>query len=373
MQILKINLKNNENIKYIANILKPYTNKAYLVGGSVRDLLLGLKIQDFDIEVYNINEKDFSNLMQKIGANGVGKSFFVYKFKNYDLALPRYENKISYGHKGFEVKICDNEKDASKRRDFTINALMYNIFSGKLLDFHNGIYDLNNKILRHINDKSFIEDSLRILRAIDFASRFDFKIHNTTMKLMKKMDISDLSKDRINSQMYKIFKNENLYKAYKYIKILNLEEKIFLNSFDDEKFLSLLKNSRKFIKDEALFLYLYLNYFNINIKDFFDKTKFKKDLLNKVKQKFYLNVKQKDLLKISIDIPLNKWLGLWNLKRINLAKKLNIYENKLYIDYSHLIKQGYSGKELGDKIYSYQNEFIKDYLKNKVYLCKNIY
>lgn len=106
MQISKISLKNNPDLQFIAEFLKPYTKRAYLVGGSVRDLFLGLKICDYDIELYDIKPKDFEKIMQKLGAQGFGKSFFVYKFKNYDLALARTENKISHGHKGLKFKFA---------------------------------------------------------------------------------------------------------------------------------------------------------------------------------------------------------------------------------------------------------------------------
>jgi tRNA nucleotidyltransferase (CCA-adding enzyme) len=124
------------DLKEIINFLKPHTKRAYLVGGALRDILMHKTPTDFDIEIYDITPKKFEILMNKLGAKGVGKSFFVYKYKNFDLSLPRTENKIDKGHKGFEVKICQNEKEASKRRDFTINSIMLNIFTNEILDFY---------------------------------------------------------------------------------------------------------------------------------------------------------------------------------------------------------------------------------------------
>ncbi|MFB1644241.1 CCA tRNA nucleotidyltransferase [Campylobacter molothri] len=369
MQISKIDLKNNLDLTFIANFLKPYTQRAYLVGGSVRDMLLGLEIFDYDIEIYDINTKQFDFIMQKLGAKGFGKSFFVYKFKNFDLALARVENKISYGHRGFEVKICNDEKLGARRRDFTINALMINIFSGEFLDFYNGLQDLKNGILRHIDEKSFQEDSLRILRAIVFVSRFNFKIASETLNVMKKMNIKDLSKDRINAELYKFFKSFQLKVGYKYLQKLHLEKEIFgfESDFKSLEFQNLLEESRKFIKDEALFLYLYLNFFKLNKETFFKKTKLKKEYLKKVNQSFYLDeIDDFELAKIAFDMPLKEWLGLWNEKRVGQAKKLKLYEDKFKskILTQDLINSGFNGKKLGRKIQELKEDKLREYIKN---------
>ena len=311
MQISKINLNDNSDLNFIKDFLSPYTKRAYLVGGSVRDLLLGQQIYDYDIELYDISENDFGSLMQKLGANGFGKSFFVYKFKNFDFALARTENKVKAGHTGFETKICNDEKLASKRRDFTINSMMINLFSGEFLDFHQGLKDLKNGLLRHIDEKSFKEDSLRILRGIAFASRFNFKIANESLKLMQSMDIMELSKDRINAELYKFFVSSRLDIGYKYLQILNLEEKIFhFNSLKfSEQFQNLLKNAREFVKDEALFLYLYLNFFKLDFDIFFQKTKLKKAFLRSAKQPFFLDkISDFELGLIAFEMPLKNQL-----------------------------------------------------------------
>jgi len=205
LQVSKISLKNNAELEFIADFLAPHTKRAYLVGGSVRDMLLGREIYDFDIEIYDIKPEFFDTLMQKLGANGFGKSFFVYKFKNYDLSLARTENKVRSGHKGFEVSVCDDERLGARRRDFTINSMMINIFNDEFLDFYGGLEDLNARILRHIDDESFKEDSLRVLRAVHFVARFDLKIADESLKFMQTMDTRDLSRDRINAELYKFF------------------------------------------------------------------------------------------------------------------------------------------------------------------------
>ncbi|QOR00667.1 CCA tRNA nucleotidyltransferase [Campylobacter sp. 2014D-0216] len=368
MQRLKIDLKNDQDFLRIKNILKPYTQRAYLVGGCVRNSFLDLSSDDYDIEIYDIQPELFDTLMQKLGANGVGKSFFVYKYKKFDLALARYENKISQGHKGFEVKVCNDEQEGAKRRDFTINAMMVNIFSFEFLDFFNGLKDLQAKTIRHIHDQSFIEDSLRVLRGIAFACRFDLKIASESLSLMQTMDINDLSRERINNELYKIFKTTRLNKAYEYFKILNLEEKIFFYQSFDMEFQKLLEQSQKLIQDEALYLYLYLNFFHIDKNDFFKKTKLKKDLLKKCEQDFMLGkIDDFDLAKVALKIPLCKWLGLWSKERILQAKKLKLYEQAFIskVKSEDLLREGFSGKELGSELEKRRLQELKNYIKEQ--------
>lgn len=368
MQISKINLKNNPELAFIATFLKPYTQRAYLVGGSVRDLLLGLELCDYDIEIYDIAPHTFNTLMQKLGACGFGKNFFVYKFKNCDLALARSENKTGQGHKAFEVQICTEEKMAAKRRDFTINALMINIFTNDFLDFYGGVKDLENKILRHIDAQSFQEDSLRVLRALHFAARFKFHIAPQSLKLMQSMDISDLSKERINAELYKFFQAPYLSLGFFYLQQLGLEKQIFHyeNSCANEEFYFLLENSRRFVEDEGLFLYLYLNYFCLDKELFFEKTKLKKDLLKKAKQPYFKDsINDDELALIALEMPLKKWLGLWNEKRVRKAKELGLFENKFQskITAQEFKKQGFFGKALGARLKNARINELKEYIK----------
>ncbi|MCX2682739.1 CCA tRNA nucleotidyltransferase [Campylobacter sp. MIT 21-1685] len=368
MLISKIDLKNNPKIVFIANLLKPYTQRAYLVGGSVRDILLGLNICDYDIEIYDIDPDTFNQLMNKIGATGVGKSFFVYRLKEFDLALARSENKIGYGHKGFEVQICTEEKRAAKRRDFTINALMINIFTNEFLDFYGGVRDLESRILRHIDSESFQQDSLRVLRALSFVARFNLHIDPKSLQLMKSMDISDLSKERINSELYKFFQAQYLSLGFFYLQKLNLEKQIFYyeNSQVNEEFYILLENARQFIKDEGLFLYLYLNYFHLDKKLFFANTRLKKELLKKTQQPYFKDfISDDELAFIALHMPLKKWLGLWNAERVEKAKKIGLFECKFEskITGEHIKKQGFSSKMIGLELENARKNELKEYLK----------
>lgn len=186
------------------NALKPLTNRAYFVGGAVRDFLMNRAIKDADIEVYDIEPDRFHALMENLGAKGVGKSFFVYKLGGLDVSLPRSERKVAPGHAGFEVSWCNDPVLASKRRDFTINSLMINLYSGELSDFHGGRADLNAGVLRHIDKTAFVEDSLRVLRAMQFAARFSFKVAPETIALCRQIPLDDLPKERIWGEFEKL-------------------------------------------------------------------------------------------------------------------------------------------------------------------------
>lgn len=159
-----------------------------LVGGCVRDWLLGLAPKDFDVEVYGL---DFAALGRALAPFGptdlVGRSFGVLKVRlegvEYDFALPRRESKTGAGHRGFAVSPDSSltEAEAAARRDFTINAIAYDPLEDRLLDFHGGRADLEKRILRHTSP-AFPEDPLRVLRAFQFAARFELTMAPETIR-----------------------------------------------------------------------------------------------------------------------------------------------------------------------------------------------
>ena len=360
--------KNSDFIK-IKELLSRHTKRAYFVGGFVRDYFLGINSFDIDIEIYDISEQDFKILMNKLGASGVGKSFFVYKYKNFDLSLPRTENKVNYGHCGFEVKICNNEKMAAKRRDFTINSIMINIFNGEILDFYDGTNDLKNKILKVVDKDTFCEDSLRVLRAVQFAARFDLKVENKSLNLMKAISLNDLSSDRIQNELIKLFKAEHQSVGLELIYELNIFEFLFLTkiSKSDLEILSKkLENGSKFIKNEIYFLYNLLNFLNLDkekvLKRLNLNTKFKKI----VNEPYVKNPSLKDLLMISLKMPLKNWLGLDSLDLIQKAKKLDIYDNvfKTKIRAQDIINAGFKNEEIGEKLRKKQEDEVDIFLIN---------
>ena len=188
-----------------------------LVGGCVRDGFLGIPSKDFDIEIFGIDSFEIiEQSLRKFGSvKLVGKSFGVLTLKvdgyDFDFAMPRIEKKIGNTHQDFEIITNANLsfKEAAIRRDFTINAIGYNPFTKEYLDPFNGINDLKNKILRHIDEKTFIEDSLRVYRAVQFCARFDFSLDEQTFILCKKIvqnnELYFLPKERIYEEFKKLF------------------------------------------------------------------------------------------------------------------------------------------------------------------------
>jgi tRNA nucleotidyltransferase (CCA-adding enzyme) len=182
--------------------------RALLVGGYVRDALLGLDPKDADIEVYGIEAAALRKLLNRLGrVNCVGESFRVYKLvwheddERYelDVSLPRRDRKVSSGHRGFEVEgdPFATVEDAARRRDFTVNAIMCDPLSGEIIDPFGGRADLENRVLRVVDAAHFAEDSLRVLRAMQFAARFEMIIDAQTVELCRGIDLSDLPRERI--------------------------------------------------------------------------------------------------------------------------------------------------------------------------------
>ncbi|MCC5023022.1 MAG: HD domain-containing protein [Candidatus Synoicihabitans palmerolidicus] len=176
-----------------------------LVGGCVRDQLLNLTPGDIDIEVADTDFDQLHAALRPFGSTDVvGRSFGVIKLRRhdveYDFALPRRESKTGRGHRGFKVQpdpsLSDTE--AAARRDFTINAMAWDPFSQQLIDPHHGQQDLAAKRLRHTSE-AFVEDPLRVLRAMQLAARFDFTLAPETAALGQTMvpEAASLSLSRI--------------------------------------------------------------------------------------------------------------------------------------------------------------------------------
>jgi len=319
-------------ITKIANLLKPYTKRAYLVGGCVRDLLLNNKIKDLDIEVYDINPERFDELMKKSGAMGVGKSFFVYKLNDIDLALPRVERKVGIGHKAFEVEITDDEKVASKRRDFSMNALMINIFTGELLDFWEGQKSIQNRQISIIDEKSFKEDSLRVLRAVQFSARFDFKIEENSLKIMQNIDLSDLTKPRILWELEKLFNAKHLDVGFVYMYRLGVFEKLFTCKLEPKE-IKTVENELKeasFVDELRAYYFFYIvaNMCGYDPLEWFRSIDAPNHYIRTFKNQpfFKREISDRDLFILAIDMPIKEWLGNYKKGVVERAKKLGIYE-----------------------------------------------
>lgn len=216
----------------LAEIIKSNGGRAMLVGGCVRDELMGVEPKDFDVEVYGIEPTNLKEILKEFGrVDAVGESFTVYKLGNdLDVSLPRRERKVSRGHKGFIVEGDPNMSfaEAAKRRDFTINAIMKDALTDEIVDCYGGQEDLKIKMIRHIADETFVEDSLRVLRAAQFAARFQFEIDEKTVELCRSIDLTDLPKERIWGELEKLLlKSEKPSVGLKYFYELNIADQLF--------------------------------------------------------------------------------------------------------------------------------------------------
>ncbi len=200
----------------ISSELATHQARAIVVGGSVRDYFLHIGAKDYDIEVFGLGRLEtLENILQHYGkVKLVGKSFgvlkFLYRNEEYDFSFPRSERKVAMGHKGFDVSIDGSMsfKEAAKRRDFTINAMGFDIQKQTFLDPFGGREDLEQKILRHINDETFVEDPLRVYRGVQFCARFGLTMDVRTKALCSKMieegALEELPKERLFEEIKKL-------------------------------------------------------------------------------------------------------------------------------------------------------------------------
>ena len=182
--------------------------RALFVGGWVRDRLLSRKSRDIDIEVYGLNSEAIRSLLTSFGrVVTVGESFTVYKLGPIDISMPRRESKSGHGHGGFTV-VGDptlSIADAARRRDFTINAIAWDPLSAEYLDPVGGQDDLKCGVLRVVDPDRFAEDSLRVLRGIQIAARFELAINPATAALCQTIPLDDLPAERVWGEMEKLF------------------------------------------------------------------------------------------------------------------------------------------------------------------------
>jgi tRNA nucleotidyltransferase (CCA-adding enzyme) len=191
----------------IARSIRDAGGRALIVGGWVRDRLLGRTAKDLDLEVYHLPPERLKRLLRQFGSvNTVGESFTVYKVAGIDVALPRRESRTGRGHRGFEV-VGDPDlsfTEAARRRDFTINAVAWDPLTGEYIDPFDGRADLAAGILRAVDARTFGDDSLRVLRALQFAARFEFRLDDATRDLCRAIPLDDLPSERIWGEIEKL-------------------------------------------------------------------------------------------------------------------------------------------------------------------------
>jgi len=197
-----------DTVSSLAQAVHEAGGRALLVGGCVRDELMGAQAKDWDLEVYNLDAVRLREVLDQFGpVNVVGESFTVYKLGGHlDVSVPRRERKTGHGHKGFVIEgdPSMSVEEAARRRDFTINAIMQDPLTGELIDPYDGRRDIERRILRAVSADTFAEDSLRVLRAAQFAARFQFDIDADTVEICRGIDLTDLPAERIWGELEKL-------------------------------------------------------------------------------------------------------------------------------------------------------------------------
>ena len=188
--------------------------RPYVVGGAVRDALLGIPLVDFDVEVFSLGAEQLERVLRGAGrVDAVGESFRVFKLSGIegvrgavDVGLPRRDSKAGPGHRGIAV-VGDPDlpvEEAARRRDFTINALLWNPASGDVLDPWGGRRDLESRSLRAVDAATFGDDPLRALRAVQLAARFELEVDPATAELCAAMPLAELPAERVFGEMEKL-------------------------------------------------------------------------------------------------------------------------------------------------------------------------
>jgi tRNA nucleotidyltransferase (CCA-adding enzyme) len=201
-------------VRDIATAIRAAGGRALIVGGWVRDLLRGHPSTDVDLEVFGIPQERLPGLLAPFGrVEPVGQSFPVYKVARpgsgegaIDVALPRRESKRGRGHKGFEVQgdPLMSIEEAARRRDFTVNAISFDPLTGAYEDPFEGRLDIERRVLRAVDVRTFGDDSLRVLRAVQFAARFEYTLHDDTAALCRTLTLDDLPPERVWGEVEKL-------------------------------------------------------------------------------------------------------------------------------------------------------------------------
>lgn len=211
------------DVNFIIDTLYDNSFEGFMVGGCIRDLLLEKSPNDFDITTSAPPEKTI-NIFAKTIPTGLQHGTVTVLVNNepYEVTTYRTEGEYKDSRRPSEVTFVTNLKEDLSRRDFTINAFAYNTTHG-LVDYFNGLSDLNNKLIRAVGDadKRFKEDALRMMRAIRFSSQLDFSIEKSTLYAISNNSdlIKNISQERIRDELCKILSSKNPRKG-----IILLEE-----------------------------------------------------------------------------------------------------------------------------------------------------
>ena len=203
-----------EMVCAIARAVKEKGGRALLVGGSVRDEVLGIPSKDFDVEIYGVAPEEIEKIIAPLGrVDVVGRAFGILKLTkpgimDIDISFPRSDSKIGAGHRGFEVKVDPNMsiREAAKRRDFTFNALSKDPLTGEIFDPFGGVQDLRERRLKVTDPERFRDDPLRVFRGAQFVARFGLRPDPETLAIMQSMvpELATLPKERVRDEWEKL-------------------------------------------------------------------------------------------------------------------------------------------------------------------------
>ena len=197
-----------QKILDLARAVRDAGGRALLVGGCVRDMLMRGQPKDWDLEVYGVAPERLREILEQFGpVNVVGEAFTVYKLgPDVDVSIPRRERKAGRGHRAFVIEgdPAMSITEAARRRDFTINAILQDPLTDEIIDPFDGRRDLDQGVLRAVSAETFVEDSLRVLRAAQFAARFEFRVEPETVELCRGIDLTDLPAERIWGELEKM-------------------------------------------------------------------------------------------------------------------------------------------------------------------------
>lgn len=361
--------------------IKNIGGKIFSVGGRVRDEFLGKDSKDLDILITGVDFDKLEKILSKYGkVDLVGKSFGIIKFKpegseeDIDIALPRTERSLGTGHKDFEVTVDTNmpiEKELT-RRDFTINSIAKSI-DGEIIDPFGGLEDLKNKIIRATSPKAFSEDPLRMIRAVQFAARFGFKIEPNTFNMIKSnaRDIQEISKERILIEFDKILKKGKPEIGIELLDKSGLFENIFGFDFKGDY------NKFKNINRMSDFIYLCFENQQDKPSEFFKKylkgdIQTTKELDSLQLINLLSNDKGKDRVIAMKMLQLNPKINESGVLSDYLKDVLNELVSGKYpkgisqldIDGNDLMSMGFRGKEIGENLSDIIINIYQDKLKN---------
>jgi tRNA nucleotidyltransferase (CCA-adding enzyme) len=195
-------------VRSIATTVRDAGGRALVVGGWVRDTLLGLpESSNVDLEVFGLPGDRLRALLETFGrVEAVGESFQVYKIGDIDVSLPRRDSKAGRGHRGFVVTGDPDMSiaEAARRRDFTVNAISWDPLTGEYFDPFDGRRDLDRRLLRVVDPQTFGDDSLRVLRGVQFAARFALALEESTAALCRQIPLDDLPSERVWGECEKL-------------------------------------------------------------------------------------------------------------------------------------------------------------------------